>query len=192
MTLAVVLVLLGGLAGCGSSKPRSESAAATLAKEKQSIREYSERYPELRPNSTYFREREEAETKRHEEGGPPNLTVLQREKDAAEQVEKAGEGKEPAHPASSYRFLPLEAAESELLLKATCREKYGAEAKISEVVQPLLQGAATYREVQEHSEQEKSEPEHATCTSPSGETWRVKPPLVMEAVVEEYAPRLYR
>jgi hypothetical protein len=176
----MVLVLLGGIAGCGESATQKEARKqqAQHAEQEYTAKEHEteeQEHPEIQPSSTYFRERGEAETKLHEEGLPPNTEVADKDEKAAEQVTKYGEGKEPAHTANWYHEDSGKLTEEEgaLATKASCREKYGPEAQISNpVINPFTAEGS------------------ATCTSPSGEQWRVHSDIPRFAA--ERTPRLYR
>ncbi len=186
-TLAMVLVLLGGMAGCGESAAQKEAhrqqaqqtATEHATEEKEQARKREEEaHPEFSPNSKYVQERSEGEERQHEAGEPPNAEVAQKDMEAAERVEKAGEGKEPAHTAEWYREQEREIAlhEENLTEKAACREKHGPEAEVTNL----------YRT----ANPEYPEAEYATCKSPNGESWRVKPEAVPPGA-EERIPRLY-
>jgi hypothetical protein len=186
-TLAMVLVLLGGAAGCGESAAQKEAHRqqaqqtatehATEAKEQETKRE-EEAHPEFfSPNSKYAQERTKGEEKKHEAGEPPNAEVAQKDMEAAERVEKAAEGKEPAHTAEWYREQETEisAHEENLTVRAACREKHGPEAEVTEI----FVTTTAYKE-----------PEYGVCTLPNGEKWRVKPEAVPLGA-KERIPRLY-
>lgn len=149
-TICVALGLLSGAVGCGTAHVTTGPLGYTPQEEK--AREEKQTI-ELAGGAQYLKEHAAVESKRTAEGLPPNENAALAKARQVE-TEEIKEGVKPEHSSGWYLQVATEQGREDERSKdeAQCREKYGAEAKVTSWTSP-----------------EADQIYHGRCTGPNGE-----------------------